>query len=80
MKHVDNIIQYLARMQRTDDVDLVLGGDQGVQVIGTVDTSFTLDDEDYKSITSATLHMASNTGSMLTLCSRYTMCRFIHEC
>ena len=74
MKHVDNIIHYLAKLQRTNGVGLVLGGDQGIKMIGTVDTSYTPDGENYKSITGATLHMVSNTGSMLTMCTRHTIC------
>ena len=42
-------------------------------MIGTVDTSYAPDGENYKSITGATLHMASNTGSMITMCSRHTI-------
>ena len=61
MKHVDHIIHYLAKLQRTDDVSLVLGGDQGIKMIGTVERSYAPDGENYKSITGATLHMASNT-------------------
>ena len=53
---------------------MVLGGDQGITMIGTVDTSYAPDGENYKSITGATIHMASNTGSMLTMCSRHTIC------
>ena len=50
MKHVDIIIRYLARLLRTNDITLVLGGDQGVNMIGTVDTSYAPDGENYKSI------------------------------
>ena len=74
MKHVDNIIHYLAKLQRTNDVGLVLGGDQGIKRIGTVETSYAPDGENYKSITGAALHMASNTGSMLTMCTRHSIC------
>ena len=74
MKQVDNIIQYLAKPQRNGEVELVLGGDQGVKMIGTVDTSYAPDGEDFKSIISATLHMASSTGSMLSMCARQTIC------
>ena len=74
MKHVYIIIQYLAKLQRTDDISLVLGGDQGIQMVGTVDTSYAPDGENYGSITGATSHMASNTGSMLTMCTRHTIC------
>ena len=74
MKHVDYIIRYLAKIQRNDDVKLVLGGKQGITMVGTVDTSYAPDGENYKSITGATIHMASNTGSILTMCSRHTIC------
>ena len=74
MKQVDHIIQYLAKLQRINDISLTLGGDQGVQMIGTVDTSYAPDNADYKSITGATLYMASNTGNKLTLCSKHTIC------
>ena len=40
MKHVDHIIHYLEKLQRTDDVSLVLGSNQGITMIGTVDTSY----------------------------------------
>ena len=43
-------------------------------MIGTVDTSYAPDGENYKLITGATLHIASNTGSMLTMCTRHTIC------
>ena len=73
IKHVYIIIRYLARLLRTNDISLVTGGDQGINVIGTVDTSYTLDGENYKSITGATLHTPSNTGSMLSICARRTI-------
>ena len=73
MKHVDTIIKYLARLPRQNDTALVLGGDQGIQLIGTVDTSYAPDGEDYKSITGATLHMASKTGSILSMSTRQTI-------
>ena len=48
MKHVDIVIQYLAKLQHTNDISLVLGGgDQGFQMIGTVDTSYASDGEGY---------------------------------
>ena len=74
MKHVDYIIQYLAKLQRTHDISLTLGGDQGIQMIGTFDTLYAPDGENYKLITGTALHMASNTGSMLTMCIRHTIC------
>ena len=40
MKRVDLIITYLAKLQRENDISLVLGGDQGVQLIGTVNTFY----------------------------------------
>ena len=43
MKHVNHIIHYLAKLQRTDDVTLVLGGNQEITMIGTVDTSYAPD-------------------------------------
>ena len=43
-------------------------------MIGTVDISYESDGENYKSITGAKLHMASNTGSMITTCARHTIC------
>ena len=43
-------------------------------MIGTVDTSYAPDGENYKSITGATLHLASNTGSMLTMYTRHKIC------
>ena len=58
MKHVDLIVKYLAKLQGQNDISLVLGGDQGVKMIGTVDTSYAPDGENYESITGATLHMA----------------------
>ena len=73
-KDVDAIIRYLAKLTRTNDINLVLGGAQGIQMIGTVDTSYAPDGENYKSITGATLHMASTTGSMLSMCARHTIC------
>ena len=56
------------------DISLVLGGDQGIQLIGTVDTSYAPDGEDYKSITAAILHMAPNTRSILSMSTRQTIC------
>ena len=40
---------------------------------GTVDTSYASDGENYKSITGATIHMACNTGSMLSMCAHHTI-------
>ena len=51
MKHVDYIIHYLVKLQRTNDVGSVLGGDQGIKMIGSVDTSYAPDWKNYKSIT-----------------------------
>ena len=68
MKHVDNIIRYLAKLQRAGDIGLVLGGDQGIKMIGTVDISYAPDGEDYNYIIAATLHMASNSIVVCYLC------------
>ena len=46
MKHVDTIIKYLMRLQRTGDVSLTLDGDQGVHMMCTVDISYAPDGED----------------------------------
>ena len=67
MKHVDNIIRCLVYLQCTNDVSLVLGGDQGVQMMCNVDKSYAPDGKDFKSITGATFYMANNTGSMITM-------------
>ena len=67
MKHVDHIIQYLAKLQRTNDISLILGGDQGVQMIGAVDTSFAPDNENYRSITGTT----STWLLILVVCKQY---------
>ena len=74
MNGVDTIIRYLARLQHTGEVSHTLGGDQGVRMVCTVDTSYASDAEDYRSMAGATIHMASNTGSMLTMCSKQTIC------
>lgn len=74
MKHIDLIIKYLAKLKCENNISLVLGGDQGIRLIGTVDTPYAPDGENYVSITGATLHMASTTGSMLPMCTRHTIC------
>ena len=63
VKNVDTIIKYLARLLRQKDINLVLGGDQGVQLIGTVDTSYAPDGD-----------MASTTGSTLSKCTSHIIC------
>ena len=46
LKRADNIIQYLAKLHRTNDISIVLGGDQGIHTVGTVYTSHAPDGED----------------------------------
>ena len=43
-------------------------------MVYTVDTPYAPDGASYKSITGATTHMASNTGSMLTMSTKQTRC------
>ena len=74
MKHFDNIIKYLAFLRLSNDISITIGGDPGVHTVCTVDTSYAPNGADYKSITGATSHMASNIGSMLTMSTKQTIC------
>jgi hypothetical protein len=74
MKHVDHIIKHVAYLQRTQSHGLTIGSDNGVQLIGTVDTSYAPSDvhsNDLRSITGGTIHLSGTTGSMISICTRH---------
>ena len=53
---------------------MMIGGNNGVQLMATVDTSYAPTDpygSDLKSITGATIHMSHETGSIISLCARH---------
>jgi hypothetical protein len=66
MREIDRVIKCLARIRRTDEDGLWIGGNEGVQIIATTDTSYH-SFPDLKSGTGGTIHMSNSTGSIMSL-------------
>ena len=53
---------------------MIIGGDDNIELVATVDTSYAPSDvysNDLKSIIGATKHLSTKTGSMVSLCNRH---------
>jgi hypothetical protein len=72
MKEIERIIRFMIKMYRTHDYGLTVGGNAGVQLFGTVDTSFA-SHKDYKSHTGGTIHMGPQYGSFISFSAKQSM-------
>jgi hypothetical protein len=66
------IIKYMVRMYRTNNYGLTIGGSLGVQLLGTVDTSYACR-PDLKSISGGTIHMGPEFGSFYSFSSSQSL-------
>ena len=64
---IQRIIRFMIKMYRTNDYGLTVGGTLGVQLVGTVDTSYA---HDKKSCTGGTIHMGPQFGSFITFSAK----------
>ena len=60
---IQRIIYFMVKMYRPNDYGLTVGDTLGVQLVGTVDTSYV---HDKKSCTGGTIHMGPQYGSFIT--------------
>ena len=72
VSEISRIIKFMAHMYRTDNYGLTVGGTLGVQLLGTVDTSYA-SSKDLKSHTGGTIHMGPQFGSFSTFSSKQTI-------
>jgi hypothetical protein len=72
MKLIDQVISCMARVRRLDEDYLVLGGNEGVNIISTCDTSYA-GHKDLKSHTGGTIHMSHSTGAIVTTCKKQSV-------
>jgi hypothetical protein len=72
VQELQRIIRYMVKMYRTDDYGLTIGGTNGVQLFGTVDTSFA-SHKDLKSHTGGTIHMGPQFGSFISFSAKQSM-------
>ena len=64
------IIRHVAYLQRTGDHGMTIGGNNGVSLMATVDTSYAPTDPyspDLRSITGGNIHMSAETRSIISL-------------
>ena len=66
MQEIDRVIKCLARIRRTDEDGLWIGGTEGVQIIATTDTSYH-SFPDLKSGNGGTIHIFHTTGSIMSM-------------
>ena len=69
MREIDRVIRCLARIRRTDEDGLWVGGNEGVKIIATTDTSYH-SFPGLKSGTGGTIHMSRTTGTRNSLSPR----------
>jgi len=72
IQELQRIIRFMVKMYRTNDYGLTIGGTAGVQLFGTVDTSFA-SHKDLKSHTGGTVHMGPQYGSFLSFSAKQSL-------